>query len=59
MTVTQSDRGDGLSARALERLARDAILAGKRVIVAKNGTVVFNAEDAATADPFDLVDLRR
>lgn len=53
-------RADPLPAKALERLVRDAVLAGKFVRI-KDGDreIVFNAETQNPADGFDMVDLRR
>lgn len=51
-------RADTLPARALERLLRDAVLAGKTVRI-KDGEIVINGEAQNPADGFDMVDLRR
>ncbi len=51
---------DPLPARALERLVRDAIRAGRKVVVRSDGEVVFNGEEAlSAADRLDLMDLKK
>lgn len=48
-------RADTLPARALERLLRDAVLAGKTVRI-KDGEIVINGEEAEPINRLDLVD---